>query len=269
MRAPSGLVDIGANLTNKAFRRDLPEVLARAQRARVDTVIITGTSVQASEDARRLVTSAGRAGPRLKSTAGIHPHHASSFGPLALSSLRELTATPEVVAVGECGLDWHRMLSPRAAQLRCFEAQLDLASETNLPVFMHERRAHDDFCAVLKNHRRRLKRGVVHCFTGTRRELDAYLDLDLYIGITGWICDERRGLHLADLVPSIPRERLMIETDAPYLLPRDMRPPPADGRNEPAFLPHVLEALARARGEPSAAVAAATSAAAEAFFFSE
>ena len=267
MKIQSGLVDIGANLTNKAFRRGLPEVLARAHRAQVDTIILTGTSVQNSEEARRLVSSHSGYGPLLKSTAGIHPHHASSFGPLALASLRELVRFPEVVAVGECGLDWHRMLSPREAQLRCFEAQLELASESNLPVFLHERRAHEDFIAVLRNQRKRLKSAVVHCFTGTRRELDAYLDLDLYIGITGWLCDERRGAHLAELVPLVPAERLMIETDAPYLLPRDMRPPPADGRNEPAFLPHVLAAVARARGEPLAARAGATPGAARAFFF--
>ena len=102
------------------------------------------------------------------------------------------------------------------------------------------------------------KHAVVHCFTGERDELRAYLDLGLYIGITGWICDERRGQHLRELVSDIPRDRLMIETDAPYLTPRDMRPQPKARRNEPAFLPHILRTVARALGRPPEEVAAET-----------
>ena len=263
LAAPAPLVDIGANLTNKAFRGDIEPVLRRSAAAGVDTIVVTGTSVEGSKAAVDL------ARPRpgvLFATAGIHPHHASAFGPRVLEELRKLAALPEVVAVGECGLDYNRMFSPEADQLRCFEAHLELAVETGLPVFLHERDAHDAFVGVLERYRTRLSRFVVHCFTGGARELQAYLELGAHIGITGWICDERRGRHLRDLVGTIPAERLMVETDAPYLLPRDLPGRPKNGRNEPAFLPHVLEAVARCRGDDLAALADATTLTARRFF---
>jgi TatD DNase family protein len=203
---------------------------------------------------------------RLRSTAGIHPHDASSYGPRARDSLAELARTPEVVAVGECGLDFDRDFSPRDAQIACFEAQLELACETQLPVFLHERAAHAQFIAVLRRFRPRLARAVVHCFTGTGEELRAYLDLDLHLGITGWINDERRGKHLESIVGLIPDDRLMIENDAPYLLPRDLPKKPANRRNEPAFLPAVLRRVAQARGATPEELAATTTRTANAFF---
>jgi TatD DNase family protein len=262
------LIDIGANLGNKAFRGDLAEVLARSVEAGVETIVVTGTSVTASRGAWEIAeaTRAPGRSPRLFATAGIHPHHASTYGPDALVAVRELCARPEVVAVGECGLDFDRNFSPRAEQLRCFEAQLELAAELALPVFLHERSAHADFSEILARHRSRLVRAVVHCFTGTGESLARYLDLDLHIGITGWICDERRGTHLRELVRSIPKDRLMIETDAPYILPRDLRPKPKSNRNEPALLPYVLRAVATARGESAAEVARSTTETARAFF---
>jgi TatD DNase family protein len=181
-------------------------------------------------------------------------------------ALRALAAAPGVVAVGECGLDFFRDLSPRPVQEECFTAQIALAAELRLPLYVHERDAHDRCLAMLAEQRRRLPRAVVHCFTGDERALRAYLDLDLHLGITGWICDERRGGHLQRLVRLVPADRLMLETDAPYLLPRTMVPRPKSGRNEPAFLPWVLETVARCRGESAEAVAAATTATARAFF---
>jgi TatD DNase family protein len=180
--------------------------------------------------------------------------------------LRELCAFPEVVAVGECGLDFDRNFSPREDQLRCFEAQLELAAERRLPVFLHERAAHEAFFEVIRRHRPRLSAAVVHCFTGDERALGRYLDLDLHIGFTGWLTDARRGEHLLPLARRVPATRLMLETDAPYILPKNMRPSPRDRRNEPAFLGHVLEAVAAARGEPPAEVAANTTRTARAFF---
>ncbi len=262
----SGLVDIGANLAHKSLRGDLGRVLDGAARAGVGAIVVTGTSVPASAAAAELAERE-RGGPvALTSTAGIHPHEARSFGPLALTTLRELARRDVVVAVGECGLDYNRDFSPRPAQRACFEAQLELAAELRMPVFMHERDAHDDFLAIVRRHRPRLTAAVVHCFTGTAREAEAYLDLDLHLGITGWICDERRGRHLEGVVRTIPEDRLMIETDAPFLLPRDLPEAPASRRNEPRFLPHVLRAVARARGEGEAALAASTSRVARAFF---
>jgi TatD DNase family protein len=264
----SNLIDIGANLGNKAFRADLDAVLARAKEAGVETIIATGTSVTASRGAWEIAEaprSTGRS-PRLFSTAGIHPHHASTFGPDALVALRELCARSEVVAVGECGLDFDRNFSPRAEQLRCFEAQLELAAELRMPVFLHERAAHAEFAEILARHRSGIVRAVVHCFTGTGESLARYLDLDLHVGITGWICDERRGTHLRELVGRIPKDRLMIETDAPYILPRDIRPKPKSNRNEPALLPYVLRAVAAARGESAEDLARSTTETARAFF---
>ena len=256
MRA--SLVDVGANLTNKAFRGDLPAVLVRAAAANVDAIVVTGVSDVASRRAREIAVDhrpkqgpGTIAGPALYATAGTHPHNASTLSPDALVELRELARRPEVVAVGECGLDYNRDFSARDVQRRCFEAQLELACEVGKPVFLHERDAEVDFVSTLEQVRPRLRGGVVHCFTGTRDALERYLALDMHIGITGWICDERRGAHLADLVRLIPQGRLLVETDAPYLLPRDLprETRPAAGRNEPALLPHVARFIARSRGE--------------------
>ena len=242
------LIDIGANLSHKAFSADLEQVIERARGAGVTTIVVTGTSVSASRAAVALAS--GRA-PALYATAGVHPHDASSFDERTLEELRTLAADPAVRALGECGLDYNRNFSPRAAQLHAFEAQLELAAELKLPVFLHDREAHEDMLAVLRRYRDRISGAVVHCFTGERHELHAYLDLDLHIGITGWICDERRGLHLRELVRDIPADRLMLETDAPYLLPRTLKPAPANRRNEPAFLPLVLQTVAECTGRPA------------------
>jgi TatD DNase family protein len=258
------VIDIGANLTSKSFHRDLPAVIDRAAAAGVEALVVTGTSLAGSRAAADLAERPARAA--LYATAGVHPHHAVEATGDWVAELRALASRARVVALGECGLDFNRDYSPRTDQLRCFRAQLALAAELRLPVFLHERDAHDAFLGVLREHRSSLAGAVVHCFTGTRGELDAYLALDLHIGITGWICDERRGQGLLALAPAIPARRLMIETDAPYLLPRNMPSPPRDRRNEPAFLRHVLNALAAARGEAPAATAAATTETARAFF---
>ncbi len=257
------LVDIGGNLTNKAFRGDVDNVIARARAAGVGTIGVTGTSAPASRFAWELAEARPDA---LFATAGVHPHHASSWGPAVEREIRELAARPEVRAVGECGLDYNRNFSPRDRQLEAFEAQLVIAADLGMPVFLHERDATEDFVAMIARYRERVPRAVVHCFTGERDALVRYLELDLHIGITGWICDERRGGHLAELVALVPRGRLMIETDAPYLMPRNMPDRPKSGRNEPAFLPYVLEAVAKARGETPADTAEHTTAAARAFF---
>jgi TatD DNase family protein len=241
------VTDIGANLTHSAFRDDLPEVLARARAAGVDTVIVTGTSV---EDSRRALALG------LPCTAGVHPHHARECGPDTIPALREIARDPLVVAIGECGLDFNRNYSPHPDQEKWFVAQVELGLSLDKPLFLHSRDAHPRFAEIISS----LKppKAVAHCFTGGREELRACLDLGLYIGITGWICDERRGRHLVELVRDIPRDRLLVETDAPYLTPRDLRPQPKARRNEPAFLPHIVAAVARALGRPAVEVAAET-----------
>jgi TatD DNase family protein len=257
------IIDIGVNLTNKAFRPDLPRVIGAAREAGVVQMVATGTRVEASWEASELA----RAHPGVVfSTAGVHPHHARDCNGTTLDELRSLAGRAEVVAVGECGLDYDRNFSPPDVQRHWFEAQVELACELGMPLFLHERDAHPDFVAILRKHRDRFPRAVVHCFTGGAAELDAYLELDLHIGITGWICDERRGLHLREIVGRIPPERLMIETDAPYLMPRDLQPKPRTRRNEPALLPHVLARVATSVGRSEAEVARETTVAARAFF---
>ncbi len=235
------LVDIGCNLTSKQFNADREQVIERALAAGVGQLIITGLTVALSQVALELARSQPRT---LCCTAGVHPHNARGFDQHTVDELRALARAPEVVALGECGLDFDRDFSPRPQQRQAFEAQLELAAELGKPVFLHQRAAHEDFAAILENARGRLPGGVVHCFTGNASELERYLDLGLCIGITGFICDERRGQHLAELVARVPADRLMIETDAPFLAPRDL--PQARGRrNEPAYLPHIAQAVAR------------------------
>ena len=257
------LLDIGANLTHESFDRDRDEVLARARAAGVAQMVVTGASREHSPKALELAQSHPGV---LFATAGVHPHHAVEYTAECDAEMRALLAHDEVVAVGECGLDHFRDFSPRPAQRRAFEMQLQTAVDTGKPLFLHQRDAHDDFVAIMKNFEGRLGPAVVHCFTGTREEAFAYLDRDWHIGITGWLCDERRGQHLREIVPHIPANRLMIETDAPYLLPRTLKPTPKDRRNEPAFLAHIVEELARDRGESIEAAAAASTATARAFF---
>jgi TatD DNase family protein len=247
---PLDLVDVGANLAHRRFREDLGAVLERAHSSGVATIVVTGTSVAASRAAFEVVVSHGSGSVALRSTAGIHPHEARSFGPESERELSRLLARPEVVCVGECGLDYDRMFSTREEQLRAFEAQLDLAISAKKPVFLHEREAYTDFAEVLARKAPHLVGGIVHCFTGDARALDTYLGLGMDIGMTGFLCDERRGTHLRALVKRVPAGRLHVETDAPFLVPRDLRPLPKDGRNEPRFLPHVLAAVAHARQEP-------------------
>jgi len=257
------LIDIGANLTHDSFDHDRDAVIARAQAAGVTQMIVTGASREHSPKALELARQYPGV---LFATAGVHPHHASEYTDECDLEMRALHAQPEVVAVGECGLDYFRDFSPRPAQRRAFERQLQLAAENGKPLFLHQRDAHADFMAMMRNFDGALAAAVVHCFTGTRAELFDYLDRDWHIGITGWLCDERRGLHLRELVKHIPADRLMMETDAPYLLPRTLTPKPQSRRNEPAFLPHIAAELARDRGEKLAITAAHASASARAFF---
>ena len=257
------LVDVGANLGHESFDRDRGQVLTRARAAGVAQIVVTGASE--AESATALAVARTAPG-MLFSTAGIHPHHAREWRPGSVAALEGLAMQPEVVAIGETGLDFNRDFSSRADQERAFEAHLELAAGMGMPVFLHERDAHERFLAIVSRWRARLSRAVIHCFTGDGAALDAYLDLDLHVGVTGWICDERRGLHLRGIIDRVPLDRLMIETDAPYLLPRDLVPRPKTRRNEPMHLPHVLRAVAVATGREPEVLARSTAAAARRFF---
>lgn len=240
------LIDIGVNLTGSSFKKDLPQVIERAESAGIGQMVVTGTNVEHSEAALVLCEQWP---DNLFSTAGVHPHHAKEWSDEAGFEIQRLAGHDAVRAIGECGLDYNRNFSEPKDQRLCFEAQLELAADLQLPVFLHQRDAHQDFLKIINRWRDKLTNGVAHCFTGTVDEAKAYLDVDLQIGVTGWLCDERRGQSLQQAVEYIPLNRLMIETDAPYLLPRDLPVELAktlqERRNEPLVLPHICATLAR------------------------
>lgn len=239
------MIDIGVNFINRSFKDDLDKVIQSAQVAGVEKMIVTGTSVDVSLKSAEL---AAKYPGVLYSTAGIHPHDAKTFDDQSIDELRQLLLREEVVAVGECGLDFNRNFSPRDIQQECFRQQVGLAVETGRALFLHQREAHAELMAILAGFNLTDIPVVVHCFTGTEEEALDILAAGFHIGITGWICDERRGFHLKDFVGKIPLDRLMIETDSPYLLPRNRRPKPARNRNEPAFLAHIADEIARCFG---------------------
>jgi TatD DNase family protein len=257
------LIDIGANLTHASFTDDRAEVMSRAWQAGVTRQVVTGADLSSSRAAADLAAAYPS---RLWSTAGVHPHHASGFDPNQRDELIGLLRLPQVVAVGECGLDYFRNFSTPEAQRAAFVAQLEIAAATRKPVFLHQRDAHEDFKAILREYRPALVRGVAHCFTGDVTQLEDYLALDLSIGVTGWVCDERRGTALREAVPRIPVDRLMVETDAPYLLPRDLQPKPKSRRNEPAHLAHIVGIVAQLRNDTVENIAAASTRNAVEFF---
>ena len=236
-------IDIGVNLTGSSFSDDLDDVIERAAQAGVRRMIVTGTDENHSRAALALCA---RYPHRLYATAGVHPHHADTYSARSAELIRELCGYENVVAVGECGLDFNRNYSTPAAQRAAFESQLELAAETGKPVFLHQRDAHADFIAIVRNAMPQLAGAVAHCFTGSADEAVEYLELGLYIGVTGWICDERRGGELQRAVREIPLDRILLETDAPYLLPRDLPHKPVKSRrNEPCYLPHICTIAAR------------------------
>ena len=248
------LVDIGANLTHDSFAVDRELVIERARAAGVTRMIVTGATRSGSEHAVELATT--RPG-QLYATAGVHPHHASEYDADTDALLAKLAGVAAVVAVGECGLDYFRNFSPADAQKKAFAAQLAIAVDAQKPVFLHQRDAHDDFVGMLGEQIANLVGGVAHCFTGGPREMNEYLEMGLYIGITGWVCDERRGHELQEAIPHLPLDRILLETDTPYLMPRDLPEKLAGRRNEPCVLPHVLQTVAKLMGRDVDEVASA------------
>lgn len=243
--------DIGANLAHESYRDDLPDVLARADVAGVRRIALTGSDLASS---RFAANKALQQPARFVATAGIHPHHAATFDVAMEQQLRQLASLPQVRAIGETGMDCFRNFASIEEQSRCLQSQLTLATELGKPVFLHQRDAHEAMLPLVAQARPQLKDAVLHCFTGTSDELKDWLELDLYIGVTGWLCDERRGQSLRAAVPDVPVERLLVETDAPWLMPRDLPPPqlaalPHRHRNEPCTLPHTVLRLAECRQE--------------------
>lgn len=257
------LVDIGVNLTHDSFSDDFEQVVNRAIDSNIQHMVVTGSDLIESTAAAKMAAE----NPVLFSaTAGIHPHYAEQYNQNTKASLADLLCQPCVRAVGETGLDYFRDISPRTKQVQSFEAHIELAIDKQMPMFLHQRDAHKDFLPMIKTHRQSLSNLVVHCFTDTATALQDYLDLDCHIGITGWICDERRGQHLLECVDSIPLDRLLIETDSPYLMPRTLKPKPKTRRNEPCTLPEVLNSIASVRPESVQEIARASTQNAQRFF---
>ncbi len=240
------MIDIGINFTDKAFSKDLSECISAAHSADVTQMIVTGTDIEGSQQAAQLAAAHPDS---LFSTAGVHPHHAKDWRPEDYETLKKLAQSDNVIAIGEAGLDFNRDFSPRNQQEAVFQFQIHLAIELSLPLFLHERDAHKRQRMILQEYSNDLPNTVIHCFTGDKTALFNYLDLGCYIGITGWVCDERRGKELQTLVKQIPKDRLMIETDGPYLLPRNIKPKPKSRRNEPKYLCHIANTIAQLRGE--------------------
>ena len=282
---PYPLIDIGVNLTSSRLFKRREDILARSLQAGVVGLVLTGTDLKNSKqlihytDERSSVNL--KQAENLKniemskelylwSTAGVHPHDAQStveqskLSQSWLEELRTLLMNDRVIAVGECGLDYDRNYSEPAIQRKVFEAQLKLAVETQKPLFLHQRAAGADFVEMLKDYADELpKRGdqlaaVVHCFTDDLNTMEKLLELGTFIGITGWICDERRGESLQKAVAHLPLQSVLVETDAPYLLPRTLKPKPKKGYNEPAYLPHIVEHLSQYMAQDVSVVAQAS-----------
>ena len=239
------LIDIGLNLMHSSFRKDRVEIIENAKKNGVTQFIITGTNVHSSQLAAEYTLKYPNT---LFSTSGVHPHDAKTCNGHTINELEKIAKNNNVVAIGECGLDYNRNFSPQPIQRKWFEAQIELSERLNMPLFLHEREAHEDLCEILGKHDNVLDKSVVHCFTGTKQEAQNYIDLGCYIGVTGWICDMKRGRNLQEAVSVIPPEKLMIETDAPFLIPKNFDKKPKNNRNEPKYLPHILETIALCMG---------------------
>jgi TatD DNase family protein len=245
--------DSGVNLTNGKLFRDVEGVLRRAREAGVEKMLVIGTNLAESRDAIRLCEQYP---DQLVASVGIHPHDADAAADDFIEQLATLAQHPSVVAIGECGLDFNRNYSPQPKQRDVFEAQLQLAAHLKLPVYLHERDAHREQCELLARYQSAIPKMLTHCFTGGKKELAPYLELGCYIGITGWLCDERRGTELQEAVLDIPLNRLLLETDAPFLAPRHVRP--RIKQNEPCYLPAIGEFLAQLRQQEVSQIAAQT-----------
>tara|TARA_B000000475_G_scaffold267961_1_gene259768 strand:+ start:638 stop:1441 length:804 start_codon:yes stop_codon:yes gene_type:complete len=237
--------DIGANLTHKSFQEDMENVLQESQQNGVKRLSVTGSCL---EDSILALEISNRFPDMCVSTAGIHPHNAKEFSRELFTEIKDLLIEDKVKCVGETGLDFNRNYSSPEDQQRSFEAHIELAIDISKPLFLHERDAHEKFIEIINPYLNEMPKSVVHCFTGQKEALLKYIDMNFYIGITGWLCDERRGKHLEELIPLIPLEKLLIETDSPYLLPRDMGLDNSS-RNEPQYLKHIAKRVAEYRNE--------------------
>jgi TatD DNase family protein len=241
-------IDAGVNLLDPRFA--LADVLSRSLQAKVNHLLVISSTIDESQQAISLCAAQHQSNlslvesqekVTLACTAGIHPHYADQATPESWSKLNTLIADKHVSAIGECGLDFNRNFSSKANQLYVFEQQLNIAASNNMGVYLHERDAFDEQMFLLEQYASSLKFMVAHCFTGSTKQLETYVALGCYVGITGWLCDEKRGEQLRDAVKSLPLSRVLLETDAPYLFPKTLKP--RKSKNEPCNLPYIAQAL--------------------------
>ncbi|MDB2534845.1 TatD family hydrolase [Gammaproteobacteria bacterium] len=237
----NNLFDIACNFSSDRFEKDLNEVIKRAKDNNVTKFLLVSASLKDAEKVNKIYQNNKDS---CFLTIGAHPHHANEFDLSSPSEMRQLIEEYKPHSVGETGLDFFRNISSYEEQLFAFEEQIQIAIETNLPLFLHQRDAHDDFLKIISKYKNDISKAVVHCFTGTQKELDDYLEFGFHIGLTGWICDERRNFDLRKSLKNIPLDKLMIETDCPYLIPRNLNNKPKNNRNEPAYLPHIANEIA-------------------------
>jgi TatD DNase family protein len=237
----NNLFDIACNFSSDRFEKDLNKVIKRAKDNNVTKFLLVSASLKDAEKVNKIYQDNKDS---CFLTIGAHPHHANEFNSSSPSEMKRLIDEYKPHSVGETGLDFFRNISSYEEQLFAFEEQIRIAIETNLPLFLHQRDAHDDFMKIISKYKNDISKAVVHCFTGTQEELDDYLELGFHIGLTGWICDERRNIDLRKSLKNIPLDKLMIETDCPYLIPRNLSDKPKNNRNEPAYLPHIANEIA-------------------------
>ena len=235
-----GLIDIGANLSHPQLYDQLEKIVNNIISSETQSVIITSSNL---EDTIIALDIINKYPDLFHTTVGYHPHNAKDFKSEHFDLIDNYCKQKEIVAIGECGLDYYREYSSVDEQMFCFEKHLMIAKKNDMPIFLHERKAHKDFVSILKKYKDNINKAVVHCFTGDKSELKSYIDMDCYIGITGWISDLSRGKHLHDIIKYIPKDRLMIETDSPYLMPKNV-PIKNNGINEPSYLIYVAETIA-------------------------
>jgi len=252
----AGFIDIACNFTHDSFKDNLDEVLNNAEHAGVDKFVLLCASL---DDIDPIKVIQNNTPEKFFISAGIHPHHATEILEINYDALFNKLKSINPNAIGETGLDYFRNISPPNIQKKSFGMHIEIAKELNLPLYLHQRDAHSDFIRIIKENISNFPKFVVHCFTGTQAELDEYLELGAYIGLTGWICDAKRNIDLRKSIKNIPIEKMMIETDSPYLIPKNLMLKPKKNINEPKYLPHIANEICELTGYELEELKSATS----------
>ena len=241
----AGFIDIACNFTHESFKHNLDEVINNAEEAGVEKFVLLCASLA---DLNPIKVIQNHAPEKYFISAGIHPHHATEILEITYNELITKLKSIHPNAIGETGLDYFRNISPPNIQKKSFSMHIEIAKELNLPLYLHQRDAHSDFIRLIKENITNFPKFVVHCFTGNQEELNEYLGLGAYIGLTGWICDAKRNIDLRHSIKNIPIEKMMIETDSPYLIPKNLMVKPKKNINEPKFLPHIANEICEITG---------------------